>query len=296
LGRSSNSCILNNQVGFSLLEVIMAITILAFISLATFKLVDTNTETKTTVVKEDRQIVQTITAVGRLESDISQLYTPLFAYSKMAPTANNSNNIYADTPVANGSFDGKTKDGNLIPQIKAEDKSSLIFLTQANRRKMSDSKESRFAWIKYSIRSMEPDPENPDEKTAGLYELIRQSISSDIYNPTLEWDKQKPQVLLERIKSLEFSYWDERAKKYTTSLQELNENKNVIRSVKIDITWIDDNNNEQKLSKALRVLAPYFNTKKDDLQSTPLGATLPNADGTVDSDNSGAGGSNVPQF
>jgi prepilin-type N-terminal cleavage/methylation domain-containing protein len=267
---------LNDQSGFSLLEVMISILILSFITFSTYQLVNTNTETKTRVVKEDREIVQTITAMGRFESDISQLYTPLFAYSKMAPTAASSD-IYADVPVANGSFEGKTKDGNLIPQIKSEDKSTIIFLTQANRRKMTDTKESRFAWIKYSLKNMEPDPENPDEKTQGLYELHRQSISSDIFNTTLDWENQKSQVVMDKIKSLEFSYWDERSKKYTTSFQELNENKNLLRSIKVEITWIDDNNKEQKVSKSFRVLAPYFNTKKDDLQSTPLGSTLPNS-------------------
>lgn len=272
---------LKNQSGFSLLEVMISILILSFITFSTYQLVNTNTETKTRVVKEDREIVQTIAAMGRFESDVSQLYTPLFAYSKMVPVASASSDVYADAPVANGSFDGKTKDGNLIPLIKSEDKSSLIFLTQANRRKMSDTKESRFAWIKYSLKNMEPDPENPDDKTQGLYELHRQSISTDIFNTTLDWEKQKSQVVMDKIKVLEFSFWDERAKKYTTSFQDLNENKNLLRAIKVDITWLDDNDKEQKVSKTFRVLAPYFNTKKDDLQSAPLGSQLPNADGGV---------------
>ena len=271
---------INNQSGFSLLEVMIAILILAFITFSTYQLVNTNTETKTKVVKEDREIVQTLAAMGRIESDFSQLYTPLFSNSKMAPSAASSD-VYADVPVANGSFDGKSKDGNLIPLIKSEDKSNLLFLTQANRRKVADSKESRFTWIKYSIRSMQPDPENPDDKVSGLYEVIRQTIPTDIYNTTLDWEAQRPQVLIDRVKSFEFSFWDERTKKFATSLSELNENKNLLRSIKVELVWIDENQNEQKIVKTYRVLAPYFNTKKDELQSAPLGSTLPNTDGGV---------------
>lgn len=251
----------------------ISITILSFISYATFRMVNTNTDTKDRVVKEDRQTVQTLTAIGRLDSDITQIYNPLFSGPKFVPSATSaSSDIYADnTANANGAFDGKTSSGALIPQFKSEDKSTLIFLTQANRRKMADTKESRFAWVKYSIRSMEPDPENPDDKTSGLYELVRQTIAIDIFNPTQDWSKPKFQVVMERIKSLEFSFWDERAKKYTTSIQELNENKNIIRSLKVNIVWVDDDNNEQKIEKAFRVLYPYFNTKQDEIATGAAG-------------------------
>jgi prepilin-type N-terminal cleavage/methylation domain-containing protein len=255
--------------GFTLIEVMISITILSFISYATFKMVNSNTDTKDRIVKEDRQTVQSLTAIGRLDSDITQMYNPLYSSSKFVPTASSSgSDIYADNSSnANGAFEGKTSSGALIPQFKSEDKSTLIFLTQANRRKMADTKESRFAWVKYSVRSMEPDPDNPDDKTSGLYELVRQTITTDIFNPTQDWSNPKFQTVMERIKTLEFSFWDERAKKYTTSLQELNENKNLIRSLKVNIVWIDDDNNEQKIEKSFRVLYPHFNTKQDDLNT-----------------------------
>lgn len=261
--------------GFTLMEVLIAITVLAFISFSTYKMVNTNTDTKEKVIKEDRQVVQTLTAVGRLDSDISQMANPLYSASKQAPAAASSD-PYADTNSnANGAFDGKTATGALIPQFKSEDKSTIVFFTQSNRRKNEDSKESRFAWIRYSLQPMEPDPENPDDKTSGLYELVRQSISTDIYNPNLDWSKPKSQSVMEKIKGLEFSFWDERGKKYTTSLQDLNENKNVIRSIKVNIVWVDDESHEQKFEKTFRVLNPYFNTKQDDIKNGPGGGANP---------------------
>ncbi len=274
MDHSKPSSFMKNAHGFTLFEVMIAITILSFISFATFKMVDTNTETKERVIKEDRQTVQGLTAIGRLDSDISQLYNPLFSHSKLIPTADNSADIYADTNTnANGAYDGKANNGALIPQFKSEDKSSIIFLTMANRRKFTDSKESRLAWVKYSLRAMEPDPDNPDDKSSGLYELVRQTIASDIYNSNLDWSKPKFQVVMEDIKELEFSFWDERTKKYVDSLQGLNENKNLIRSLKVSIKWIDEDKNEQKLEKTFRVLNPYFNTKQDDLKSGALGGS-----------------------
>ena len=268
MDRSKKHSPLTNNQGFTLFEVLIAITILTFISYSTYKMVDSNTDTKERVVKEDRQNVQSLTAIGRLDSDISQIYNPLYSNGKYVPTANTSDNdVYADTNNANGAFDGKTKTGALIPQFKSEDKASIIFLTQANRRKIADTKESRFAWVKYSLQNMEPDPDNPEDKTSGLSELVRQTIATDIYNSTQDWSQSKPQVIMERLKTLEFSFWDERTKKYTSSLQELNENKNLIRSIKVNITWVDDDQHEQKIEKTFRTLSPYFNTKQDDLKT-----------------------------
>lgn len=287
---SSQHPTLKNPQGFTLVEVMISITILLFISFATYKMVDTNTDTKDRVVKEDRKTVQSLTAIGRLDSDISQIYNPLFSSSKMIPTASTGGDIYSDNASnANSAFDGKTATGALIPQFKSEDKSTLIFLTLANRRKVADSKESRFAWVKYSLRPMEADPENPDDTTAGLSELVRQTITTDIFNPTQDWSKPKFQVVMERIKSLEFSFWDERSKKYTTSIQELNENKNLIRSLKVNIVWIDDDKNEQKIEKDFRVLFPYFNTKQDDLKTGgPAGDSM-GGSGGGSAEGSGAG-------
>lgn len=248
-------------------------------------MVDTNIDTKDRVVKEDRQTIQSLTAVARLDSDLSQIYNPLFSSSKLIPTASSNSDIYSDnTSNPNGAFDGKTSSGALIPQFKSEDKSTLILLTLANRRKVADSKESRFAWIKYSLRAMEPNPDNPDDNTAGLSELVRQTITTDIFNPTQDWSNQKSQVVMEKIKSLEFSFWDERTKKYTNSILELNENKNLIRSLKVNIIWIDDDKNEQKIEKSFRVLFPYFNTKLDTLKT---GGISGNSD--MDSSSEGAG-------
>lgn len=266
----------SNNKGFTLFEVLVAIAVLSFIAFSTYRMIDTNTDTKERVVKEDQETVQTIAAIARLDSDISQMVNPLYSRSKLAPSAAASADIYADSSnVANGAFDGKADNGELIPQFKSEDKSSIIFFTQANRRKVADSKESRFAWVKYSLMNMEPDPDNPDDKVAGLYSLVRQTISNDIYAPTPDWTKTKTQIVMEKIKSLEFFFWDERTKKFTSSLQELNENKNLIRSLKVKITWIDNDNNEQKIEKIFRVLYPFFNAKQDTLKTGAYGGGAP---------------------
>lgn len=247
-------------------------------------MIDSNTTAKDRVVREDKMTVQGLTAIGRLDADISQIVNPLFSYSKLVVTTSNVESVYSDNNNnINGSFEGKTQNGALIPQFKSEEKSSILFLTQANRRKIADSKESRYAWVKYSLRRPEEDFDKDEDSknNSNLFELVRQSIATDIYNSNLDWSKPKSQVVLERVKELEFSFWDERSKKFTNSLQELNENKNLIRQVKVSIIWLNEDDNEQKIEKIFRVLAPYFNTKLDQVKlgSSPGNPGIPGTPG-----------------
>ncbi len=271
---------IQQQSGFTLLEVLIAITILSFIAFSTYKMVDSNITTKEDVLREDAAIIQGVTAVGRLDADISQLYTPLFSSSKFMPTATTPD-VYAENAAPSGNFDGRAKNGQLIPMFKSEEKWTVYLFTQANRRKIADSKESRFAWVKYSMRPMENDPTDPaneDKKNQGLYELTRQVIATDIFNSNLPWSEVKSQVLMKNIKTLEFTFWDEKTKKYVSNIAELNENKNLIRAIKLSAVWIDEDGNEQTIQKVFRVLNPYFSTKQDDL-NTATNAPAPGGPG-----------------
>lgn len=271
---------LKNAKGFTLIEVLIAIILLAFISLYTFKMIDNSMDTKERVLKEDQLLLQTLTAVARLDSDFSQLYSPLFAYSRANPSTD-PNIAYQDNASPKGVFDGKAKNGMIIPIFQSEDKSTLVFFTASNRRKVADSKESRFTWIKYSLRRSEKEAESDDDKnknSKGENELVRQMITSNIYNSDLNWGDVSSQVLLTEIKSLEFSFWDERTKKFTSSLLDLNENKNAPFSIKMELIWIDEENHEQKIVKIFRRMHPFFNTKLDDLGANGTG--LPGTPGT----------------
>ena len=268
LANSRAFIIKNNHAGFTLIEVLIAIVLLAFVSLYTFKMVSTSTDTKEAVVKEDQTIVQTLTAVARLDSDFSQIYTPLTSSSKISPVTDNYAN-YSDSLNSNSLFDGKTKNGKLIPQFQSPEKSTVIFFTSANRRKVQDIKESRFVWVKYSLRKMEKeDGEEESTKRDGEYELIRQTITTNLFVNELDWSNPKAQVLMEHIKNLEFSFWDMRTKKFSTSILDLNESKNYPRALKMNLTWVDENNHEQFIVKTFRPLNPYFNTKIDDIANT----------------------------
>jgi prepilin-type N-terminal cleavage/methylation domain-containing protein len=262
-----------SRSGFTLVEVLIAILLLGFISLETYKLVDNSTDAKERILKEDQLLMQTLTAMNRIDNDISQIYSPLYAFGKGQVDPNNMMQSGLDSTIStqgesSPTFDGRTKNGLLIPQFISDDKSTIQFLTTSNRRKIADSKESRYAWIKYSLLASKDE----DDKKQGGSDLVRQILPVDIYNKEVNSilkdtnsSHSKSQVILTHVKSLEFSFWDEKSKKYVTSLQDLNENKNLVRLIKLELVWMDDNNIEQKLEKNFRILYPLFLTKQDDL-------------------------------
>lgn len=252
-----------NNSGFSLVEVLIAITILAFISLSTVVMVDKNINTKDTVIEEDGAFMQTLTAINRIDADFNQLYTPLFNSVKAKNKSANTNAYDDNNHFSNLTFDGLTESNDIIPKIISEDKSTLIIFTQSNRRKFENSKESRYAWIKYKLISMPRDENNPDKEISGRFNLVRQVIATDIYNPQQDWDSVKEQLLLENIKELTFSFWDIRNKKFSTSLNDLGELKYVPRLIKTEIKWFDLNGNEKEIYKISRVINPYFDPSVD---------------------------------
>ena len=293
LDHSKIKNLLKSKSGFTLIEVLIAIVLLAFISLYTYKMIDTNLDTKEQVLKEDQLLIQTLTAIGRIDSDISQIYSPLYSYEKGNPTTDPSQ----DNLPTGGRFEGKAKNGTIIPQFSSEDKSTLTFFTTSNRRKMADTKDSRYNWVKYSMRRTDTtliDKDDRNLNTIGENELIRQTSSANIYFSDFNWNDVKAQVLLTQVKSVEFSFWDERAKKFVSSIQELNENKNSIRSIKLNLVWVDEQNHEQKIEKTFRILYPSFNTKLDSLKDggtfgggpTPPG--MPDPTGAIPGSEGGA--------
>jgi prepilin-type N-terminal cleavage/methylation domain-containing protein len=254
--------------GFTLVEVLISILLLAFISLQTFKLVENSTNTKENILREDRALLQSLVATGRLDSDISQLYSPLYSYGKANPTTD-PDGAYLDNSSLKGTYDGKAKNGMIIPQFESTDKSTITFLTTSNRRKIAEVKESRFSWVRYSMRRSEKSDDGPINDKAPIEaenELVRQTISTNIYSSNLNWSDVKSQILMTQIKSIEFSFWNDLTKKFTSSILDLNENKNSVRSIKMQLVWMDEENHEQKIEKIFRILHPYFNTKLDDIK------------------------------
>ncbi len=260
-----------SQSGFTLIEVLISIVLMAFVAFTTIQLTDSSITTRDNVTKEDRELMQIVTLMNRLEADFQEYYTPLFFDPNNTGVVTNQNTDYTENPdtsyfEGNKNFYNKTKNGYLVPFVTSEDKTSIIFFSSTHRRRVEGKKESRYAWIKYSLRSSDKDEDSENERATN--ELVRQYYVEDIYSKDIDWSKVPSQVILRNIKDLEFMFFDERSKKFTNSINDLNENRYKIKLLKIKLTWVDPDKNEQKFEKNFRPLWPNFNTKLDDANNS----------------------------
>jgi len=120
--------------------------------------------------------------------------------------------------------------------------------------------------VKYSLR----DPPGPAANAEAPFEIVRQFNPNNIYNKEFEWTDIKAQILLKRVKSLEFLFWNPAREDFSNSLTDL-ENKNLLRAIKIKLIWKDLNNQELTFEKIFRPLWPFFNPEAEakSLQKKP---------------------------
>ena len=247
-----------NKKGFTLIEVLIAIVLLALMMIGVYQIVDDSTQTKDMVLGEDREILQVERAFARLELDFENIYTPLFYQTIKKETSSEETDSSAVPFEPSDRFIALAANNVPIPKLDNPEKHSLIFMTTANRRKIENVKQSNFAWVRYTLQN---DTRENASKEAP-YELVRYFDPNNPYAPEHNWDNIRPQVLLRGIKELEFMFWNKQREDYSSSLKELDE-QNVIRHLKIKLTWLDKNNHELQLERVFKSSWPYFDASQD---------------------------------
>jgi len=237
----------------SILEVLIGIVILSFLMLGVYSIVDNSTGTKEKIVREDREFMQAQAALYRLETDFSYFYSPLFSSTYNTTSKDDSANKNASRSLGDR-FKNFTKSGQPIPSIDLT-KESISFMTAGHQRKYEDSKEAKFAWVKYQLVS----------DTNGTFKIQRLLSAENPFGAYYDWDKIRPITLLRGIKSWDLDFWSEKLGKYTDNLDDL-DIKDAPRSLRVSITGIDATQNEYTLSRIIRVLWPYYNSEKDEIE------------------------------
>jgi prepilin-type N-terminal cleavage/methylation domain-containing protein len=268
--------------GFTLIEILIAIVILSLLMLGVYSMIDNSSLTQENVTKEDRQYLQVETALNRMESDFANFYTPLFFTSRYNPLeerqssgafgddgrddfdnkpANEQTALRLFRPTER--FPGITRKGIPIPVVLNEAKDELGFMTSLNKRRMANAKQSRFAWVRYSLRNSEK-REDDERKERGEYELVRQYSADNPFMIDFDWDEVKAHTLLKDVASLSFHYWDSQKRRWVDSIREINADPNLIRIIKVKLSYVDRMGNREDLERILRSQWPLFDTVQDD--------------------------------
>ncbi|GAB4024612.1 MAG: hypothetical protein Fur0010_27850 [Bdellovibrio sp.] len=260
---------IQNQQGFSLVEILVATTILAFMMAGLYTMVDQSSKTSASVTKEDRDFLIGHVAINKIEEDLSQIYSSLYYAARKRPHPDENRDLEDNNNVS-PLFPFNTIVDVPAPQIDAQDKSTIVFFNAGNRRKYENQKQSKFQWVRYSIRSREKgEDENPNIRS-GDFELIRQVINESIYKPDLDWDAQRAQVMLTNVSEFTIEYWDPKRRKFVDSLRELDvDDRLAPRGFKVKIVWFDRSGIEHRSFKVVRPLWPKFDTLKDEVERRP---------------------------
>ncbi len=267
-------CGRSNKNGFSLLEILVAITILALLMLGVYSLIDNSSMTQTRVVQEDDRLLQMETACSRFELDFSHLYTPLFFSVPYTPDQGqgpgaNASNTFQPKELSglknfrpSEKFPAISKKGIPIPKIEQEDKDTIIFMTSIHQRKVQDAKQSNYAWVKYSLRTMEQKTDDPPINTDANQEWIRQYSADNPYSQNFNWDNIPTQVLLENVKQLSMQFYDKKKDKYVDNVKDLS--GTLPRLLHLTVEWAEFNGTLNESQRYIRVNWPEFDTQADD--------------------------------
>ena len=255
---------LKKQNGFTLVEVMVAITLLTFLMVGVYTIIENSTDTKDQILAEDREMMAVQGALGRFALDFSQIFSPAyFAYEhkkeddrNKVPQGDSPKPSFTFTP--SEQFSGVSYRGDPIPSIKS-DRNSFEFFTASNRRKVQDVRHSRFAWVRYSIVTSSEEEKN---KEAPLT-LVRQFLANNPFDGELDWGVAKEYTLLSNIKKMQFENWNSATQKFESSVETLGNRKYSLKAVRLVLTWVDKNNSEFEVSRTFRSLWPNFDTKKD---------------------------------
>ena len=259
--------ILLKSDGFTLLEIIMSITILSFLMLGVYYLTENSTEGAARTTREDLAKMQIEAALNRIEQDFSRIYTPLYYKAIKGKKSEQSAELESMTEEfpsfeTNERFPAVTKDNQPIPAIKSDTSSDLLFLSTINQRKIQNAKESHFVWSKYMLR----DSLDENRNSMAPFELIRYYIPSDIYAPDFDFEKIRPSVLLSDIKKLEFKFWNPSKKEFVDDLKMM-DRPHLLRAIKVVLTTVDAKNIEAKFERIYRSIWPMFDPKLDEESS-----------------------------
>ena len=271
----SNKNKIINDNGFTLIEVLIAITILSLLMVSIFSIVDNSSNTTQRVTTEDRELLGLQVGLMRLEKDLELIHSPLyFGISKVEDNKLFKKNYLSKPPkegeerptmdttgYPNDNFDNLSVSNKPIPKILNEEKGSLIFMASSNRRLIKNTKQSNLMWVRYRVATTQTD-EGDEKNEDAPYSLTRTVISKNVYESNMDWEKAKEYAVINNLKEFTFEFYNPEKKDFVTSLKELNALKSTPRLIRIKMTHISTAGDTTDIERTVRVLWPQFDAKE----------------------------------
>lgn len=269
-----------SQQGMTLIEVMIAIVLLAFVMFGVTSITENSQNAKDRTIQTDKDNMQIETVFARMDWDFSQIWSPLYFSQRYQGNLNPQANpgieemlyLYERHP----RFRMPSKEGLPIPIFRSPEKSEFIFLTLGNRRKVENQKQSNFMWVRYYLGDT---PKSPGDEDAGgsiaegktNKSLLRQVFPEDVWaKEEFDFDNTRSSSMLDNVESLEFQFWNPIAKKWETNIKTVPDGENIQRGLKIIVKWFDGRGNKRSIERWLRPSWTLYMPKD---QPTNPGAT-----------------------
>lgn len=320
MNESSSTSVFKSESGFTLIEILIAISLLAFITIGVVTIVQNAGDTMERTTEINKNNLQIETALSRFEWDFSQIYSPMYFSQPLNMGASdqfgNSNDLNNDgrddnnpnkavTPAApvtpelqeyyqrliarfeqNQHFGSVSKEGLPIPRFYAPEKNIFEFFTSSNRRKIENTKQSHFGWVRYSLGEaiQRDDEEKNPNIPQSLKTLVRYFSADDPYSDKRldpeDAERVKGAVLLENVESLEFQFWDMNTRKWETSLRSIPGGETSLRGVKLIVAWYDSTGNKRTATRIYRNHWP-MEVPQDNVSAPQPGQSTGSSTGSV---------------
>lgn len=275
-----------NRDGFTLIEVMISIILLSFMTLAVINNTSESFELKDRTVNEDSDRLRVYTALSIMEYDFTHIYSPLYFSKKFdmeqlaVEIKDRKDPLYElreeikfnidETYRDNSLFYMPNEDGIPIPRFKQPEKSTFEFFTNSNRRIIENSKESVYSWIIYTLEAPSEDDvqylkdklKDPNLDPGSV--LVRYHISKNPFSDEdLDFEEEKSQVIMELVDEVEFTFWDSDTQKFS-ELKQIVDGQGWITAIKVLIKYRNIYNQPQKLERIFRPIWPLYNPLEDE--------------------------------
>jgi general secretion pathway protein J len=209
--------------GFTLIEVVIAIAITAFIGVTIGVTFNTTIANKDIIEGQAERYRMLRTSMNRMVREIGAAYV-------------------SDRYDAKRYRDAYDRPTNFIG---ARDK--LTFTSMAHQRLYADAKESDQMVVEYSVKS------SPDPKAKGRMDLVRREKA--ILEERMDRGGTED-TLFESAKKIEFQYWNSERKQWEDEWDTRRVERKAIlpTRVKITLTAVDENNKEVKYTTQTRIM------------------------------------------
>lgn len=249
----------------TLVEVMIAVTLLGFVMIAVTTITADSQNTKERVTQTDKDNMQIETVFSRLDWDFSQIWSPLYFTQRFQGSLDPSNAagieeivyLYENHP----RFRLPSKEGLPIPIFRSREKSEIIFLTVGNRRKLENQKQSNFMWVRYflgdtpsdSLQDTTGSSGGSDSATTTKKSLLRQVFTEDVWSKEeFDFEDTRSSVVLENVEKLEFQFWSPQNKRWESNIKAVTDGDHLLRGLRVDITWYDSRGTKRSAQRWLR--------------------------------------------